>query len=72
MSVVMATHLISVILGRLHFPDLIFSLSARLTCSLVSTRRRLNDAGPTTDGTSLTSAKMNHSGKNISLRYFIE
>lgn len=72
MSVVMVTHLISVILGLLHFSDLILSLSGRLTCSLVSARRRLNDDGPTTDGMSLISVKMNLSGKNISHRYFIE
>lgn len=70
MSVVMVTHLMSVILGRLHFSDLIPSLSpsVRLTSSSVSPRRRLNDVAPTTDGTSLTSAKMSHSGKNTSLR----
>lgn len=66
MSVVLVTHLISVILVKLFFSDLILSL--RLTCSSVSPGRRLHDVAPTMDGTSLTLAKRNPSGKNISLR----
>ncbi len=71
MSVVMVTHLMSVILGKLFFSSnliLLVLLFVRLTCSSVSPTRRLHDVAPTMDGTSLTLVKMNHSGKNISLR----